>query len=161
MIEKIKLPRKQFEVWGNEKNWMGKLTNETVIICQNAEVKGALRDQFFNKMNKTKLSGNTKDKPKLGINFLLRTEIIHGSQRITLSLEPSAIYQVFEAEDIWFAGYKYKDWEYTKMIEVYPFCCYKDYEHCWSKGIRHLYLNVVNGKIGCYTGEWVKRGDTI
>lgn len=157
MIEWIKLPSKKFDVWG-KKNKMGKLTNDTVVICQNPEIKKILTTQFINGKNKMKLCGNTKEKPKCGFEFLLRAHVYHGAQRIVLSVEPAEVFQSFEAVDIWFAGYQYKDGKYTDVIEVYPFSCYKDYKKYWKQGMDKLYLNIVCGKIGCYTGEWVKDG---
>jgi hypothetical protein len=75
-------------------------------------------------------------------------------QTITMCLEPAMVYKAKNINDIWFLDTKKVDGRYVQQI--IPLSTYKGADELWKKGLDAVYKEIVIGRYGGYTGEWIK-----
>ena len=157
MVEWILFKDKRFE----KKNFYNLLefsSNETIILCNNLETMYDLSEEIMSTINgdcPNEFSCNKEDigKAKYLLRFGLQRVIDINGQRITLCLEPAMVYKAKEIDDMWFFDWSGQDDTYKERI--YPLTIFKGSREVWKKGLDKVYTNIVNGRYGCYDGNWI------
>ena len=163
MLEYIEFTNERFET-KDDYNLLCDLTNNTIILCNNYKLMTTLCDEIINTVN-----GQAEyndywcenvdiNNVKLELWFDLQRIIDINGQKITLSLEPSIVYKAKDIKDIWFFDWKgtneFGSLPYKEFI--YPITIFKGSHENWDEGLDEVYKDIVNGKYGCYDGNWVK-----
>ena len=63
------------------------------------------------------------------------------------------VYKAKEIDDMWFFDWSGQDDTYKERI--YPLTIFKGSREVWKKGLDKVYTNIVNGRYGCYDGNWI------
>ena len=160
MLDHIEFKTKEF---GETRNvFGGELTKNTIVLCNSLESMNMLHEAIKTCLNKP---DTHKEKPEDGIMYHCEDEDINNAidvlcfslqrvikineQYITLSLEPSIVYKADCIEDIWFLD------KMDTKYEIYDILCFKGSTDKWNEGKDAVYKYIVEGRYGCYYGNWV------
>ena len=159
MVRGFMFKDKRFDTNENN-NLMYQITENTIILCANFKIMKSLAKEIINTIN-GEAEYNDYDcdeedvgKAKYGLNFGLQKVININEQKIVLCLEPAMIYRAKNIEDIWFIDWKGTGEDYKEQI--YPMTIFKGSHEVWDKGMDEVYRTIVNGRYGCYDGNWVE-----
>lgn len=140
-------------------NILSGLTKNTIILCCNCDMMYALSKDIFNTVNdRVQQHDYDCDDEDIGaaryhMGFFLQRVIEINDQTITLCLEPAMVYKARELNDIWFLDKKRIGDRYVEQI--YPLSAFKGAEKLWADGLDAVYREIVIGRYGGYTGEWI------
>ena len=163
MLDGIEFKHKRFRT-KDDYNVFGKLTENTIVICNNLNLMTSLAEEVINTVNgKAEYNEYWCDeedvgKAKYDLNFGLQKIIDINGQKITLALEPSIIYKANKPEDIWLFSYCGSDeFETLPKYEeyIYPMLIFKGSRKTWEDGKDAVYQTICNGRYSCYDGGWV------
>ena len=138
----------------NNNNLMDVLTENTIILCEDTEIKNFLYHAFTDvcegKHIETGYEYYIEDNDhlnlKYGINYLPTTELnIDKEQKITLTVEAPYILTATSPADIWFAQ-RTSD----NKISIYPMRIFKGYKEKWAEGVYAVYRYILEGRYGNY-----------
>ena len=138
----------------NDDNLMDVLTENTIILCEDTEIKNflyhAIIDICDGKHIESGYDYYIEDTDylnyKYGINYLPTTELnIDTEQKITFTIEAPYILTATSPKDIWFA-------QRTKenKIRIYPLRVFKGYKERWEQGVYKIYIDTIAGRYGNY-----------
>ena len=139
----------------NDNNLMDTLTQNTIILCEDTEIKkflyNAIKDICYGKHEKQGYDYYIEKTDllhfKYGINYLPTVELnIDDEQKIILTVEAPYILTATSPKDIWFA-------QRTKenKISIYPFRVFKGYKETWEDGVYKVYTETISGRYGNYS----------
>lgn len=139
----------------NDNNLMDTLTQNTIILCEDTEIKKflyhAIIDICDGKHIESGYDYYIEDTDYLnyknGINYLPTTELnIDTEQKITFTVEAPYILTATSPKDIWFA-------QRTKenKIRIYPLRVFKGYKERWEQGVYKIYIDTIAGRYGNYS----------
>lgn len=154
MLEEIEFKADRFEK--RENCNVIEFTENTIILCNNADLKHSLALEIFNTVNGDAeyndywCDNEDVGKAKYLIDFGLQTIIDINGQKITLGIEPSLIYKADKPEDIWFFDENGYDKE-----SLWPMLIFKGSRDVWNSGKDEVYKTICAGRYGCYDGKWV------
>lgn len=140
-------------------NTFGELTENTIVICRNFDMKKALEQEIRATVNgRTECNDYDCDdedigRAEYGINTYLQTVIEINNQKIILCLEPAMVYTAKSIKDIWFLDRRKVGNDY--LYTLIPFYAYRGAEDTWAKGLDSIYAQITIGRYGGYTGEWI------
>jgi len=158
MVDGILFTDKRFDT-NNENNQLD-LTENTIILCNNYDLMNSLAEEIINTINgKAEYNDYYCDEEDVGkakyeMYYDLQRVIDVNGQKIILCLEPAMIYRAKKVEDIWFYDWVGKDDDYKEFI--YPMAVFIGSHEIFNDGLDKVYKWIVNGKFGCYDGNWVK-----
>lgn len=157
MVEWILFTHNRFEK-KNFNNLLEFSSNETIILCNNLKTMYDLSEEIVNTINGHCDNDFYCDKEDIGkakylLCFGLQRVIDINGQKITLCLEPAMVYKAKEIDDIWFFDWSGQGDIYKERI--YPLTIFKGSHEVWEEGLDKVYTNIVNGRYGCYDGNWV------
>lgn len=144
---------KYFE-FSNDDNLMDTLTENTIIICEDTNIKNflynAIKDVCEGKHKEEGYLYYIEDADalnfKYGINYLPTTELyIDEEQKITFTVEAPYIFTAKTPDDIWFAQ-RTKD----NKIRIYPLKVFIGYKDRWEQGVYKIYIDTIAGRYGNY-----------
>ena len=141
-------------------NVLGELTKNTIIICRNFDMMYTLAKDIFDTVNDRvqkhdyDCDDEDIDAAQYGIGFFLQRVIKINDQTITLCLEPAMVYKAQQLDDIWFLDTKKIGDRYAEQI--YPLSAFKGAKELWAAGLDAVYREIVIGRYGGYTGEWIE-----
>jgi hypothetical protein len=159
MLEGIRFNDPRFDS-NDGNNILSPLTENTIILCCNCDVMYHLSEDIFNTVNnRVQQHDYACDDEDIGnaqyrIGFFLQRVIQINAQTITLCLEPAMVYKAKELDDIWFLDTKKIGDRYVEQI--IPLKAYKGARELWEKGLDAVYKEIVIGRYGGYTGEWIE-----
>ena len=154
MLEEIEFKADRFEK--REDCNVIEFTENTIILCNNADLKHSLALEILNTVNGDAeyndywCDNEDVGKAKYLIDFGLQTIIDINGQKITLGIEPSLIYKADKPEDIWFFDENGYDKE-----SLWPMLIFKGSRDMWNSGKDEVYKTICSGCYGCYDGKWV------
>ena len=146
--------------FNDDNNYIDVITNNCIILCEDAEVKRFLAQQIEDicdgkhrhEEGHTYSTGDDIDNahdPQITnrISYLPTTWLtIDNEQKIVLTIEAPFILTAISPEDIWFA----ERTSYDK-VTIFPFKIFKGYKEVWDEGIEKVYKNIINGRYMNYT----------
>lgn len=138
----------------NDDNLMDVLTENTIILCEDTEIKNFLYHVIIDICDGKHIESGydyyIEDTDylnyKYGINYLPTTELnIDTEQKITFTVEAPYILTATSPKDIWFA-------QRTKenKIRIYPLRVFKGYKERWEQGVYKIYIDTIAGRYGNY-----------
>ena len=157
MLEHIEFNSNKFE---KDSNMLGgELTENTIVLCSSYETMDMLHKSIVCCLNENDeqidldiysyyCEDEDINNAKTTLAFSIQRVIKINNQTITLSLEPSIIYKANKMEDIWFA-------EKNDRYSIYAMSQFKGCKEKWDEGKDAVYRYIVNGRYGCYDGEWI------
>lgn len=159
MVYGIIFKDKRFDT-NDENNQIDFCNNETIILCNNYNLMDSLAEEIVKTINGEKeyndycCDEEDVGKAKYEMRFGLQRIIDVNGQKIILCLEPAMIYKAKNIEDFWFYDWFEKDDTYKESI--YPLTVFIGSDKIWEEGLDKVYRMIVNGRFGCYDGEWIK-----
>lgn len=153
MVRGILFKDKRFDT-KDDNNLMYKITENTIILCNNYKLMTTLAEEIVNTINgKAEYNDYDCDEYDVGnakyeLNFGLQKVIDINGQKIILCLEPAMIYRAKQIKDIWFADCSGTEDNYKESI--YPMTIFKGSFEVWQSGLNEVYKTIVNGRYGCY-----------
>lgn len=137
----------------DDNNLMDKLTTNTIILCENTEVRKLITKEIVRALDRECESEGDNDyyceptdnmQYKYAVNYLPTTTLnVDCEQLITITVEAPYILTAKEPDDIWFASVNEDN-----IISVYPLKIFKGYKEDWEQ--KKTYQYVLNGRYGCY-----------
>ena len=124
-----------------EKYKMYQLTKNTIILCNNSEIKYKLISEFADEINDIiNIKTIVTYKPT-------SIYLIDNEQKFIVTTEAPFILKCNNPYDLWFCDMNNKN-----EIQLWSFVEFKEYKQIWDKGIEEVYKEVINGRFGCYEG---------
>jgi len=139
---------------------LSELTNNTIILCQNSELKYKLITEL-NKIitgeadrEESNVSYSTNDDEDVGMKLVSTYkpttiyDINNGEQRIIVTVEAPTILSMENINDLWFLGKLSSNDNEVSMYALTEFSGHKEF---WEQqGAEGIYLNTIRGRYGTY-----------
>lgn len=160
MLDYIEFKNGTFD---NEHNLFGgQLTKNTIVLCNSYETMDFLHSKIVDVINELSEEDGIEYycededvcQAKTVLCFGLQRVVKINEQTITLALEPSIIYKADSIEDIWFIDKvhdKYSIFSMDRFVGSHD---------KWNEGKDEVYKYIVNGRYGCYDGNWFYLGES-
>lgn len=154
MLRGIRFNNEHYFDFNNDNNLMDVLTENTIILCEDNQIKNFLLNEIVDICNgRHEENGHDyyiEDLDKLniryGINYLPTTELyIDDNQKIIITMEAPYIFTAIDPADIWFAQ-RTKD----NKITIYPLKLFEGYKERWEQGAYKIYIDTILGRYGNY-----------
>lgn len=153
MLKAILFDGDEFD-YSNENNYIDKITNNCIILCEDTLVKRQMSKQIQDICD-----GKHKDRghdywATGDIRLTNRYEylptahlVVNNTQKIYITVEAPFILTSKSVDDIWFAAKTHDE-----KISIYPLRVFKGYQDDWKNGVDYIYRNYINGNYGARGG---------
>lgn len=133
----------------DDNNLINPLTDNTIIVCGSRAIMRTISAQIRLANEAGGPDYTTKAGNGLPASIICTLDyngaikyLIDDEQRITITTEPSLVLTATDPWDIWFATENS-----SGLVEIYPFCCFKEHNEQWDAGLEHIHKRIV---LGCY-----------